>query len=429
MSVYPPIAVLLAALALGAPIYLTLLASGVVYFVTNPSVGTFVVPQLISAGIMKNTLLAIPFFIMSGVCMNRSGITRRLMRFSEVLTGHLPGGLAHVNILLSTLMGGLSGSNIADAAMEAKILVPDMVKRGFSPAYSSVVTAASALITPIIPPGIGMIMYAFIANVSVGKMFMAGMVPGLAMCLWEMIANHFISKRRGYRPLHGKRASAREIAGEGKNAILAVIFPFVLIFGIRFGIFTPTEGGAVAVLYALVIGGPIYREMSWRGLGGALVETVVASCNSLMIFACANVFAWFVTNEKISDHVAAFILSAVSTPTAFLLLFMAVVLFLGMFLDGTTMMIILVPLLLPVAENMGIDLIHFGIIYLLCSAIGNITPPVGLVMYTVCDITGVKIKDFTRECLPFYAVLIVNVVLMILVPATVTAIPNWIYGG
>lgn len=277
--------------------------------------------------------------------------------------------------------------------------------------------------------GIGMIMYAFIANVSVGKMFLAGVVPGLCMCLLQMLTNHFISVRRGYLPLHDKRPAVRELVKEGKSALLAILFPFTLIFGIRFGIFTPTEGGAVAVLYALLIGGLIYREMQWRGVGIALVETAGTACNSLMIFACANVFAWFVTNEKISDHVAAFILTTVSTPAAFLLLFVAIVIFLGMFLDGTTMMIILVPLLLPVADGMGIDLIHFGIIYLLCSAIGNVTPPVGLVMYTVCDITKVKIKDFTVECLPFYLVLTLNVLLMVFIPQIVTAVPNWVYGA
>lgn len=349
------------------------------------------------------------------------------MRFSEVVTGHLPRGLAHVNILLSTLMGGVSGSNIADAAMEAKIVVPDMVRQGMSPAYSSVITAASAQITSLIPPGIGMIVYAFIANVSVGKMFLAGFILGIAVCLLEMGTNHIVAKRRGYLP-YRERAKVREVVKEGKAALFALLFPFILIFGIRFGIFTPTEGGAVAVVYAVVIGGIIYHELKLKDFGKALVETAETACTSLIIFACANTFAWFVTNEKLSEHVAKFILSFVSSPSMFMLIFILVVIILGLFLDGTTMMIILVPLLLPVVEQMGIDPIHFGVIYLLCAALGNITPPVGVIMYTVCDITGVKIKDFTRECLPFYAVLIANVVLLALVPQLVMGIPNLVYG-
>jgi len=426
MIVWLPIFLLVVLLVLGAPIYVCMLASGVSYFLMNPDVGTYVVPQLINTGVMKFSLLAVPFFVMSGICMNFSGITKRLMRFSEVITGHLPGGLAHVNILLSTLMGGVSGSNIADAAMQSKILVPSMVKQGMSPAYSSVVTAASAQITSLIPPGIGMIVYAFIADVSVGKMSLAGLVPGIFICFLEMATNHFVAKRRGYLPCRSK-AKLPEIFKEGKSALLAIIFPFVLIIGIRFGIFTPTEGGAVAVFYALLIGMVFYRELRVRNLWTALKETGEATSTSLLIFACANTFAWFVTNEKLSDHVARFIVGFVSTPSAFMIVFMLICLVLGMFLDGTTMMIILVPLLLPVTKQLGIDPIHFGMVYLLCAGLGNLTPPVGIIMYTVCDITGVKIKDFTREALPYYAVLIVNIMVIALFPKIAMWIPNLIY--
>ncbi|MCG8400137.1 MAG: TRAP transporter large permease [Firmicutes bacterium] len=312
--------------------------------------------------------------------------------------------------------------------MQAKILVPDMVKRGFSSAYSSVITAASSLVTPIIPPGIGMIMYAFIANVSVGRMFLAGIVPGVLMCLFQMVTNYFISKSRGYSPIRQKRASINEVIREGKSALLAILFPVIIIGGIRLGIFTPTEAGAIAVFYALVLGVLLYKEMKFKDAAKALADTAMTACTCLMIFASANVFAWFVTNEKISDNIANFILNYVSTPTMFLLVFMIAVLILGMFLDGATLMIILVPLLLPVVKEMGIDPVHFGIIYLLTSAIGNITPPVGLVMYTVCDITKVKIIDFARECLPYYMVLIINLLILALIPGIVIFLPNLFFG-
>ena len=424
MIIALPLILLCITLVIGLPIYICMLLAGGVYFFINPDVGTFIIPQLINAGVMKFSLLAVPFFILSGVCMNATGITRRLMNFCETLTGHMPGGLAHVNILLSTLMGGLSGSNIADAAMEAKMLVPEMEQRGFSKSYSSVITAVSALITPIIPPGVGMILYAFIADVSVGKMFMAGFVPGILMCIEQMILNSYISKKRGYEPTRKTKASLREIFESGKTSILALLFPIIIIIGIRGGVFTATEAGAIAVIYALLLGLIFYKESKPSAIMDALKETAVTATTSIMIFGTANVFAWYVTNEKISDYVAVIILNFIDSPMMFMSMFIIVCLILGMFLDGTTIMIILIPLLLPAVKTMNIDLVYFGIIYLLCSAVGNVTPPVGVVMYTVCDITKIKIKDFTIECLPFYAVMIVNVFILAAVPQIVLFLPN-----
>jgi len=289
------------------------------------------------------------------------------------------------------------------------------------------VTAASSLITPIIPPGIGMVLYAFIANVSVGKMFMAGIVPGIMMMIWQMLANHFVSKRRGYVPARDTWATPGEILREGRSAFLSFLFPVIIIVGIRMSVFTPTEAGAVAVAYSLLLGTLLFRETKLRDIWQALIDTALSTCTSLMIFASANVFSFFVTNEKLSDSLAAFVLSLVSTPISFLLVFILLVLIMGMFLDGTTMMIILVPLFLPTAMQLGIDPIYFGIIFLLCSAVGNITPPVGVVMYTVCDLIDVKVKDFTRESLPFYLVLVLNLLLIVLFPQVIMFLPNLLF--
>ncbi len=424
MTIWIPLITLFVSLIIGVPIYICMMLAGGVYFFINPSVGTFVIRQLINAGIMKFSLLAAPFFILSGVCMNTTGITKRLMVFCETLVGHMSGGLAHVNILLSTLMGGLSGSNIADAAMEAKMLVPEMEKRGFSRAYSSVITACSALITPIIPPGVGMILYAFIADVSVGKMFMAGFLPGTLMCLEQMALNSYISKKRGYIPTRAKKASIKEIVKSGRTSILALFFPVIIIVGIRFGVFTATEAGAIAVVYAIVLGLVFYHEAKVLDIFSSLNDAALTACTSIMIFGSANIFAWYVTNEKISDYLAVIILNHVGSPYMFMLLFILICLILGLFLDGTTIMIILIPLLLPAVQSMGIDLIYFGIIYLLCSAVGNITPPVGIVMYVVCDITKTKVKDFTKEALPFYVAMVVNILLLAASPSVVMYLPN-----
>lgn len=202
------------------------------------------------------------------------------------------------------------------------------------------------------------------------------------------------------------------------------MFPIILIVGIRGGIFTATEAGAIAVAYALLIGIFVYRETKWKAVFHALVDTALTSCTSLMIFGAANVFAWFVTNEKLSDNLAGIILRYVDSPMMFMLLFIGICIILGMFLDGTTIMIILIPLLLPAVKSMGIDVVYFGIIYLLCSAVGNITPPVGVVMYTICDITKVKIKDFTKECMPFYLILTFNILMFAAMPKVVMFLPN-----
>ena len=424
MTVWLPLIILAATLIVGCPIYICMLCSGATYFFINPSVGTYIVPQLINAGIMKFSFLAVPFFVLSGVCMNAGGITKRLMNFCEVLIGHLRGGLAHVNILLSTLMGGLSGSNVADCAMEAKMLVPEMEKHGFSRDYSAVITAVSSLITPIIPPGVGMILYSFISDVSVGKMFMAGFIPGTLMCVEQMLVNSYISRKRGYEPVRERKSTAKEIVHAGRNSLSALFFPLIIIVGIRCGVFTATEAGAIAVIYAIILGLFFYREASVKKIFESFNDAAVTTCNSLMIFGCANVFAWYVTNEKLSESIASFILQYVNSPAVFMLAFIFVCLILGMFLDGTTIMIILIPLLLPAVRQMGIDFVYFGIIYLLCSAVGNVTPPVGVVMYTVCDITGVKVKHFTKECLPFYAVMIVNVLILAAFPQIVMFLPN-----
>ena len=424
MTVWLPLIILAVTLVIGCPIYICMLCSGAIYFFINPSVGTYIVPQLINAGVMKFSFLAVPFFVLSGVCMNAGGITKRLMNFCEVLIGHLRGGLAHVNILLSTLMGGLSGSNVADCAMEAKMLVPEMERHGFSRDYSAVITAVSSLITPIIPPGVGMILYSFISDVSVGKMFMAGFIPGTLMCLEQMLVNSWISKKRGYKPIRAERATMKEIGRAAKTSLSALFFPLIIIVGIRCGVFTATEAGAIAVIYAIVLGVLFYKEANLKKVLESFNDAAITSCNSLMIFGCANVFAWYVTNEKLSESLASVILQFVHTPAMFMFMFIIVCLILGMFLDGTTIMIILIPLLLPAVREMGIDFVYFGIIYLLCSAVGNVTPPVGVVMYTVCDITDVKVKNFTKECLPFYAVMVINVIILAALPGVVMFLPN-----
>ncbi|MDR1179445.1 MAG: TRAP transporter large permease, partial [Spirochaetales bacterium] len=308
-------AVMLATLFLKAPVFIAVLSGPFTYFLLNTSLPGQIMAQRVIAGLESIPLLAIPFFVCSGVIMNYSGVTTRVMRFCEVCVRRIPGGLAQVNVLLSTLMGGLSGSNLADAAMEAKMLVPEMEKRGFSKEFSSVVTAVSAMITPLIPPGIAMIIYGSIANVSIGKLFVAGIGPGLLLCLAMMILVAIISVRRNYKNEMIENVSFQAAA---KSAFFPLLLPIVIIGGIRIGVFTPTEAGAVAIVYAVVLS-LVFREFSFKNLYQSLKETVTTTASIMMIVGAASAFAWILTREQIPQRLTAFIIANVSNKYIFLM--------------------------------------------------------------------------------------------------------------
>ena len=255
--------VMLVLLFLKVPVFISILFSASLYFIANPDVSNIMFAQRIIASNQSTTFLAVPFFAAAGALMNCTGVTRRIMEFCKTITGRMCGGLAQVNVLLSTLMGGLSGSNIADAAMEAKLLVPEMEKAGYSKAFSSALTATSAIITPLIPPGIAMILYGCIAQVSIGKLFMAGIGIGILLCVALMITVHFMSKKRGYMPIREQRLEKGELWKATKPAIFPLMLPIIIIGGIRIGIFTASEAGAMAIVYALILGF-CYKEMNGK---------------------------------------------------------------------------------------------------------------------------------------------------------------------
>jgi C4-dicarboxylate transporter DctM subunit len=428
MDVIIPVLALMFLFALGVPVAFCLFISTLGYFLLNDSMPMVIIIQRLAGGLDSVTLLAIPFFVMAGVFMNQTGISKKLLTFCEVLTGHMNGGLAQVNVALSTLMGGLSGSNIADAAMGSKLLVPQMVARGYSPAFSSAVTAASSLITPIIPPGIALIIYGYVNNVSIGKLFLAGVVPGILLCAMMMVLVSFIAKKRGYLPTREKRATKKEILLSAKDAILALLLPVIIIGGIRFGVFTPTEAGAIAVLYALFLGLYVYKEMTVKTMWEATNESVLAAANVLFIICVAFGFSKFLTWERIPQELASWLTVVVDSPIAFLLIVNLFLIIVGMFLEGNAVMIVLAPLLAPVASQYGIDPVHFGIIFIFNSAIGTITPPLGTVMFTTCSITKVAIEDFIKEVLPFWLLLIAALMIITFVPIVSTGLPNLVFG-
>lgn len=412
---------MLVLLFLKVPVFVSVLGGAAVYFVASPKVNSILFAQRAITGVESIALLAIPFFVCAGIMMNYTGVTARIMGFCEVLTGRMYGGLAQVNVLLSTLMGGLSGSNLADAAMEAKMLVPEMEKKGFSKEFSTVVTATSAMITPLIPPGIAMILYGCIADVSIGNLFISGIGIGTLLCVTMMILVRVISKKRGYAPLRTNRASLGEFVAAVKPAILPLLLPVIIIGGIRIGVFTATEAGAVAIVYAMLLG-VFYREMRWSDLKRGFKETVCTTSSIMLIVAAAGVFSWVLTKERVPQQLTEWIVATIDNKYVFLFIVNVFLFIVGMFIEGNASMIILVPLLHPIAKAYGINEIQFAMTYIFNNAIGALSPPMGTLMFVTCGITGCKTGAFIKEAMPFYILLLINLMLITYVPVFSTGI-------
>jgi len=418
--------VMLALLFMKVPVYISVLGGSMVYFLLNPEINSVVFAQQAIVGTEKISLLAIPFFVCAGIFMNYTGVTKRIMDFCEVVTGRLPGGLAQVNVLLSTVMGGLSGSNIADAAMQSKMLVPEMKKKGFSLEFSSVVTAASSMITPLIPPGIAMILYGSIANVSIGKLFVSGVSIGLLLCITMMLLVGIVSVKRGYGTLRKEKVTSKKFWAAFKPAVLPLLLPIIIIGGIRIGMFTATEAGAVAIIYALILG-LIYREMKIKDILAGLKETVTTTSSIMLIVSAASVFSWILTKERIPQMLTEWMLTTIESKFMFLIVVNIFLLIVGMFIEGNASMIILVPLLAPIAKSYGINEIHFAMMYIFNNAIGALSPPMGTLMFVTCSITKCKTAAFIREAVPFYILLVVNLLLITWFEPFTTLLVNILY--
>ena len=414
---------------MGMPIVYSLFGATFFYFLV---IDTTSKPWLILQKVMNATqsfsLLAIPFFIMAGSVMNFGGISEKLMDFCEVVTGHMRGGLAQVNVLLSMLMGGCSGSANADCAMQSKMLVPEMERRGYSKAFSAAITAASSAATPVIPPGVNLIIFCLLAQCSLGKMFAAGYLPGILMALSMMVVVAIIAKKRNYPRTRDKFPGMKELLKQAFISFWGLFFPFGIIIGMRLGMFTPSEGGAVAVIYCFIVGGLFYRRLSLRKhLIPILLDTISGTSSVVLIMVSASVFGQYLSWVNIPKIVAA-VLSITENKYVFLMLCNLVLLILGMFLEGGAALMITTPLLLPVANQLGVDTIHFGIVMIVNIMIGGITPPFGSMMFTTCGITKCPISEFLKEVWPFIISLLVVLLLLTFFPWLVTCVPNWIYG-
>ncbi len=412
-------------LFLNMPVAFAIGIASLSFFLFAPSLPIEIVTQRMVAGTQSFPLLAVPFFILAGNLMNSSGITSRLIRFANSLTGHLRGSLAHVSIVLSTIMGGVSGSANADAAMQSRILGHQMVARGYSGGYSAGVIAVSSLITATIPPSIGLILYGYVGEVSIGKLFLAGVIPGILMMVFLMVVSYVIARKRGYdENVVMKKATLKEVGVSFKESIWALLFPVILIVGIRFGVFTASEAGAFAVVYALVIGFFVYKELNWKNFIESIEQSVIDNASILLIIATSSILGFLITYERLPNNAADFLIGLTSNATLLLILILVFLIVAGMFVESTVLVLLLTPIFLPIVEQIGVDPVHFGILMMTIVTMGGMTPPVGVTMYTTTSIMKVPIEDYVKESVPFLLGVIALLALLLLVPEIVLFLPD-----
>jgi tripartite ATP-independent transporter DctM subunit len=414
---------------MGMPIAFAIGISGALFFLQHPELPAVIPVQLTVSQTQNFALLAIPLFILAGNFMNKSGITEQLLNLASVLTGRMKGGLAQVSIALAALMGGVSGSAIADAAMQSRMLGPEMLKRGFRRGFAAGVLSFGALLTPIIPPGIGMIIYGTIGQVSIGRMFAAGFFPALVLWLALATTVSITARRRGYQPERKARPSVREAAVALRGGIWALLFPVFLLVGLRMGVFTPSEIGAFAVIYAVFIGLAVYRKLGRATFLEALQGSLADVGAVMFLIALSAIFSYGIILERIPELVSGSLLGLSQNLHVVMALIVVFLLAAGLFVDATVLIIMLTPIFLPLVQNLGGDPVHFGIVFIVAATIGNFTPPVGAAMYTVCSILRCPIGEYTRESAPFFAAVAVATMLLIFVPDAVLFIPNLIFGG
>ena len=415
-------------LVLGMPVAFAIGIAGFLFFVQQPYLPFTMPVQLVLSETQSFSLLAIPMFVFAGNLMNATGVTKRLVEFARILCGHMYGWMGQVSVVLSTLMGGVSGSAIADSAMEARILGAEMVRRGYSPAWTAAVHAFTSLITIAIPPGIGLVLYGSIGQVSIGRLLAGGIGPGLLMALFYGIVVAITARKRGYKPERERPAPAREIGKAGLASIWAILFPILLIVTLRSGLLVPSEAGALACLYAVLVGLLAYRELSWEEFKRATQTTVMDTGMIMLLIAMSGLVSYAMKWEMIPQALTSALLGLSSSPMVIVAVILVFLLLLGMVLDSTVIILLLTAILVPVMKGLGVDLVHFGVVFVITCAVGLMTPPVGLAMYGVCSIMECSVQDFVREGWPFFVAVLAVIVLMVLFPQIVLAIPNAIFG-
>jgi tripartite ATP-independent transporter DctM subunit len=413
---------------MGMPVAFAFGISGVAFFLLHPNLPLTMPVQQVLSQTQNFLLLAIPLFILAGNLLNETGITERVMKLASVLTGHMRAGTAQSNMVLAASLGGITSSAIGDAAMLSRMLGPGMIKKGYSGGFSAAVIGCSALITTMIPPGIGLVLYGSIAEVSIGRLFAAGMFPGILMTIFLMVAVGLRARQKGYLPEREKRAPLKEIAKTFVDCIWAFLFPVILIAGLRFGMFTPSEAGAFACVYAIVVGAIVYKRFSWKGMLRTLEITVVDIGMVMLLIALSATFSYGIVWDQIPQKMAEFMLGISNTPWVIMLIIIGFLLFAGTFMDSTVLILMLTSILTPVAQELNIDLVQFGIIMVLTLTIGLLTPPEGAVLYIVCTIFKCSLWDFVKEGWLFMLSIVAVAILVIFWPDFALWLPNLTFG-
>lgn len=416
-------------LAFGMPVAFAIGIAGTIFFFVTPNIPISIAVQKVVSSSQSFTLLAIPLFIFAGNLMNNTGITKRLIKLANALTGHMYGNLAQVSCVLSTLMGGVSGSANADAAMESRVLGPAMTERGYAKGYSAAVNGVTSLITATIPPSMGLIIYGSVGEVSIGRLFAAGFVPGIMMMVALMVTVRITAKKRGYLPEREKAASLREIASAFAEGLWALMFPVILIAGIRFGLFTPSESGAFACAYAIFVGTVVFRELDWKIFLQTLNDTAGDIGVIMLLVSLSGIFGYGIVYDSVPQKMAVVLTGITSNAYVLLFIIIALLTVCGMFIETTVIALLLTPILLPIVTAVGIDSVQFGIIMMTIVTMGIMTPPVGIALYTTSTIMGCKPEQTAKEALPFILAVMCVVAICVFFKDIILFVPNLIFGA
>ena len=421
--------VALSFIVIGMPVAFAIGIASMVYFLLPTTfLPDSIAVQRIVASSQSFPLLSVPLFILVGHLMNGTGITPRLTSLATTLAGWMRGGLGQTSLVLSALMGGISGSAVADAAMQSRVLGEPMIRNGYSRGFTGALLSIGGLITATIPPSLGLILYGFLGEVSIGRLFIAGVVPGVLLTIALMIATSWVARRRDYKPVNDRLPTFREVLSGIRISFWAILFPVWLLVGIRFGLFTPSEAGAFAVTYTLFIGFFIYREMTITKLVDALVASVRDIGMIMIIILLSGAFGYVITFERVPQTIAEVTLGLFSSQSMLLFVIAAFLLVFGMLVEATVIVMLLTPILVPVITAAGIDPVHFGLVMMTLVTFGGMTPPVGVSMFTVCGILNCSYKEYTVEMVPLVVAVLAVVMLMILAPEVVLFLPNYMMG-
>tara|TARA_R110002110_G_scaffold83635_6_gene217113 strand:+ start:664 stop:1953 length:1290 start_codon:yes stop_codon:yes gene_type:complete len=418
--------VLVALLMLGMPLVFAMGIASISYL-AMADVSLAMMTQRMTTAMDSFLILAIPFFYLAGELMNACHLTERIVAMARAFVGHIHGGLAQVNIFASMIFAGMSGSATADTAALGSVLIPAMKKEGYPADFSAAVTVASAMVGPIIPPSIGMVIYGALADVSIGRMLLAGIVPGVTIILVQMIFTWFLARKRGY-PRY-PRATLPELGRATWRGSPALLFPMIIVGGILSGIFTPTEAAAVAVLYGLCLGAFVYRNVGFREFWATLQKVSWGSIRVLIIIAVASTFSWIMVREQVPQEIASFLSGFTDSSAVILTVMIVLLLLVGLFMIASSAEIVLTPILVPVVMSFGVDPVHFGVLMIFCLIIGGGTPPVGVLLFIAQDIAEIPFSKMVRAMLPYYIPLFGAIIIIAAFPQLSLWIPNMVFGA